>query len=256
MPFLTYKNIQIHYTSQGSGSVVVLLHGFLESSTMWEQVMPTLTQKHRVIAIDLLGHGQTESLAYVHTMEEQATLVNSVLKTLKVQKYVLIGHSMGAYIALALAAENSVNLSHLVLMNSTSLPDSKTRLLNRDRAIKMIKQNKDSFIKMAIPNLFSEASRTLYKEAINALKIEAQQMTVQGIVAAIEGMKIRKNQSDLLQTTAFPITFIAGKKDTVLDYDSLLEETKNTKVNFIALANGHMSHIEDTKALKDILAAL
>jgi len=156
MPFLAYKNIQIHYTSHGSGSVVVLLHGFLESSTMWKAIIPILAKKNRVISVDLLGHGLSENLSYVHTMEAQAKMVKAVLDKLHLRRYTLIGHSMGGYVTFAFASVFPYNIKQLVLMNSTALPDSKERLINRDRAIKMIKQNKETFIKMAIPNLFSE----------------------------------------------------------------------------------------------------
>ena len=98
---LTYKNTSIFFTSSGKGSVVVLLHGFLENSSMWNATVEQLSKKYRVICIDLLGHGQTENHGYVHTMEDQATMVKAVLDSLRLRKYVLAGHSMGGYIALA-----------------------------------------------------------------------------------------------------------------------------------------------------------
>ncbi len=253
MPFIAYKNIEIHYTSLGKGSVVVLLHGFLESSTMWQEIAPVLAQKHRVITIDLLGHGKTANLAYVHTMKMQAIMVRAVLAKLKINKYSLIGHSMGGYIALALAKLNPEVISQLVLMNSTSLVDSPERLLNRDRAIKMIKQNKETFIKMAIPNLFAVESMQKYKSAILALKDEALAMSTQGIIAALEGMKVRANTVEILQKATFPILFIAGTKDTVLNYEDLVLETANTKVEFRSLDTGHMSHITNTTELLTLL---
>ncbi len=255
MPFIAYKNIEIHYTSLGKGSVIVLLHGFLESSTMWRETAPVLAQKHRVITIDLLGHGKTANLAYVHTMEMQAMMVHAVLAKLKINKYSLIGHSMGGYIALALAKLYPEGISQLVLMNSTSLADSPERLLNRDRAIAMIKQNKETFIKMAIPNLFSAASRKLHNKTIVALKDEALAMSTQGIIAALEGMKVRANTIEILQKTTFPILFIAGEKDTVLNYEDLLLETANTKVDFRSLDTGHMSHVTNTTELLELLKA-
>ncbi|MDG2281025.1 MAG: alpha/beta fold hydrolase, partial [Flavicella sp.] len=66
--FVSYKNTQIHFTETGSGTAVVLLHGFLENTTMWNSTVAFLSQRYRVIAIDLLGHGLSENLGYVHTM--------------------------------------------------------------------------------------------------------------------------------------------------------------------------------------------
>jgi pimeloyl-ACP methyl ester carboxylesterase len=66
---LFYKNTAVHYIDIGKGAAVVLLHGFLENQSMWNHFIPELSQKNRVITIDLLGHGATGCLGYVHTME-------------------------------------------------------------------------------------------------------------------------------------------------------------------------------------------
>ncbi len=152
---LTYKNTSIFFTSSGKGSVVVLLHGFLENSSMWNATVGQLSKKYRVICIDLLGHGQTENHGYVHTMEDQATMVKAVLDSLRLRKYVLVGHSMGGYIALAFSKLFPKNVKGLCLMHSTALPDSNEKIINRNRGIKAVKQNHKTFVRIAIPMLFS-----------------------------------------------------------------------------------------------------
>ncbi|HMK06883.1 MAG TPA: alpha/beta fold hydrolase, partial [Flavobacterium sp.] len=72
MKTLIYKNTKVSYTDIGKGTALVLLHGFLENKKMWHDLIPPLSKKYRIITIDLLGHGQTESLGYVHTMEDNA----------------------------------------------------------------------------------------------------------------------------------------------------------------------------------------
>ena len=69
---LSFKNIKISYTDSGKGPVVVLLHGFLENKRMWKEIVPEVSNTNRVLAIDLLGHGQTDCLGYVHSMELMA----------------------------------------------------------------------------------------------------------------------------------------------------------------------------------------
>jgi len=91
MANLKYKSINLHYTIQGNGNAIVLLHGFLENISMWKDVIPHLAKKNKVICIDLLGHGNTESLGYIHTMEDQAKMVQFVLNHLKLRKYIFIG---------------------------------------------------------------------------------------------------------------------------------------------------------------------
>ena len=150
---LIYKNTKISFTDQGKGTTIVLLHGFLENQTMWKAFVPELAKKYRVITINLLGHGQTECLGYVHSMEDQADMVHSVLHELKIKKAILVGHSMGGYVALAFAELYPDNMKGLVLLNSTSRADSDERKVNRDRAIVAVKQNYAAFVRMSISNL-------------------------------------------------------------------------------------------------------
>ena len=69
---LHYKNIDIHFKVTGEGKPLLLLHGFLESKEMWEELIPLFSSKNKVISIDLLGHGKTDSIGYIPTMEDMA----------------------------------------------------------------------------------------------------------------------------------------------------------------------------------------
>jgi pimeloyl-ACP methyl ester carboxylesterase len=73
--FITYKNATIHFTDNGQGEVVLLLHGFLENLTMWNTLVPHVIKNHRVVCVDLLGHGATDSIGYIHSMEQMAEAV-------------------------------------------------------------------------------------------------------------------------------------------------------------------------------------
>ena len=252
---LLYKNTNVHFTSIGKGNAVVLLHGFLENSSMWEAVAKELAKKNRVINIDLLGHGETDNLGYIHSMEDQAHMVKALLNHLRLRKYVFIGHSMGGYVALAFAKLFPLTIKGLSLMNSTALPDSEEKKINRDRAIKAVKQNPKIFVRIAIPMLFSEKNREIYPNEIEQITQEALQLSPQGIVAALEGMKIRKNQTSVYKTAKFPIQLIAGKQDPALDYESLISQTNNTNVKVIEFPDGHMSHIENKVDLISTLSS-
>jgi len=241
----TYKNTSIHFTSEGKGKAIVLLHGFLENLTMWKATINELSKKNRVICIDLLGHGQSESLGYIHTMEEQAKMVIAILKHLRLRKYVIVGHSMGGYIALEMTKLAPSSIKGLCLMNSTALADTQEKQLNRERAIVAVKQNHKTFIRVAIPMLFSEKNREIYTSEIKNITNEALKMSPQGIIAALEGMKIRKNNRNIYLTTTFPIQMIIGKQDPALEYQSLINQTNNTRVQVIEFPDGHMSYIEN-----------
>lgn len=245
-----YKNTKISYSETGKGTTVVLLHGFLENQKMWNTFIPELSKKNRVITIDLLGHGATESLGYVHSMEDNADVVYAVLQELKIRKCVLVGHSMGGYVALAFAELYADSVKGIVLLNSTSFADSDERKSNRDRAIKAVKQNYNVFISMSIANLFSEKNRELLLDEIEKVKIEALKTPLQGIVASLEGMKIRKDREVILHFSNYPIMLILGKQDPVLNYDENIIQIENTEAKLVTLPDGHMSHIENFEEVK------
>jgi len=251
---LLYKKTKISYTDEGKGTAVVLLHGFLENKTMWQAFVPELAKKYRVITIDLLGHGETECLGYVHVMEDQADMIFALLLYLKIRKVVLVGHSMGGYVALAFAELYPDHVKGLFLLNSTSRADSEERKQNRDRAIAAVKQNYGAFVSMSIANLFSEDNRERLANEIESVKKEALKTPLQGIVAALEGMKIRKDREVLLHFAPYPIQLVLGKKDGVLNYEENLEQIEGTKVQLTTFPDGHMSHIENEKELKQVLA--
>ncbi len=257
MKVLFYKNTAVHYVDIGKGAAVVLLHGFLENQSMWNHFIPELSQRNRVITIDLLGHGATECLGYVHSMEDQADMVHAVLAELKIRKVVLIGHSMGGYVALAFAELFPEYMKGLVLMNSSSRADSAERKLNRDRAIKAVKKDYASFVRLSIANLFSEENRTKLISEIEKVKLEALKTPLQGIIGALEGMKMRKDREVLLHLTTFPKIIILGKKDGVLNYEENVNQVENTAVQLLSFPDGHMSHIENkAETLKAILGFL
>jgi pimeloyl-ACP methyl ester carboxylesterase len=248
-----YKNTKISFSDTGKGNAIVLLHGYLENKTMWDCFIPKFTQENRVINIDLLGHGQSDCLGYIHTMEEQAEMIFAVLQHLKIEKAILIGHSMGGYIALAFAEKYPKMMSKLVLLNSTSYEDSDERKTNRDRAIKMVKRDYTSFVRLSISNLFSEENRELLIDEIENIKLEALKTPLQGIIAAQEGMKIRKNRLEVLQKAKYAILLVLSKKDSVLDYEEHKKQVENTTITLKTLNDGHMSYIENQNDLEKIL---
>lgn len=242
---LQYKGINIFYSDNGKGNAVVLLHGFLENSTMWDEFVPELSKNNRIICIDLLGHGQTGCLGYIHTMELMAEVVKQVLNHLKISQSILIGHSMGGYVALTYAENYPETVNGLCLMNSTPNEDGKERKKNRNRAIMAVKNNYKAFVRIAIVNLFRPKNRKIFSEKIKHIKEEALKTPVQGIIAALEGMKIRKDREQFFKKANFKKLMIISKKDPVLDFESLIKQTNKTNINVVIFPDGHMSHIEN-----------
>lgn len=248
-----YKNTKISYSDSGKGNAIVLLHGFLENQTMWQNLVPELSKKYRVITIDLLGHGESGCLGYLHSMEDNANAVHSVLSKLRIRKAIFVGHSMGGYVGLAFAELYPATVKGLVLLNSTSKADSEERKTNRNRAIKAVKKDYVGFIRLSIANLFNPDNRERLVYEIEKVRAEALKTPLQGIVASLEGMKIRKDREVLLHLTPYPKLLVLGEKDPVLNYEDGLKQIENTTVKLAAFPDGHMSHIENREELKKVL---
>jgi pimeloyl-ACP methyl ester carboxylesterase len=246
MKFIRIKNKKIFYADSGKGKTIVLLHGFTETSKIWDSFRDQLSVSFRVIVIDLAGHGKSECLEEVHSMELQADVVHEVLKQRKVKKCLMVGHSMGGYVTLAFASKYPDMLKGICLFHSHPFPDSAEDRKNRDRTINVVEQNKFGFIASFIPSLFPEGSRRKFGKEIKMLVKQGTEIPKEGIIAALEGMKIRKNQSALLKSTRVPVLFILGLKDPKAPLDRLWKMVSLPQFSeCLILRNvGHMGYIE------------
>ena len=257
----TFKNGKVTFSDTGKGRVVVLLHGFLGSHQIWEQTNSQLSKIYRVIAIDLPGHGNTDCFGYVHTMELIAKCVKAVMDSLRLKRYVIVGHSMGGYVGLAYADLFPENLKGLCLFHSSAYADSEEKKRDRTRSIKVVKANHKIYTTEVIKNLFAtKNSKRLKKEIAFAQKI-ASKVSKQSIVAALEGMKDRPNRDVVLGMVHYPVMMVIGELDNVLPKDQLLEQSQLIKNKHILYLehDGHMGFLENPtttiKALKKFLRA-
>jgi pimeloyl-ACP methyl ester carboxylesterase len=102
-------------TAGGSGDPpIVLIHCYSCSLHWWDHIVPLLSERHRVIRVDLLGHGGSEKPQSGYSMEDQAALVGEALNQLGVEGAVVVGHSLGATVAAALAEQSSELVDRVV----------------------------------------------------------------------------------------------------------------------------------------------
>lgn len=250
---LNYKNSTINYRVEGKGEAVILLHGFLETIEMWKALTPVLSTTHQVISIDLLGHGKTDCLGYVHTMDNMADAVFAVLEHHNINRAHFIGHSMGGYVALALAEKKPELFIGICLMNSTFEADDDEKKTLRTRANEIVKINFEYLVRMSFERLFAPKSKIKFKQEFeDALQI-ALQTGVQSYIAASEGMKLRPNRFKVLTSLHAKKLIILGEKDDLIDGKHLIHQIKDTDINYDEISGGHMSHIENISDLTYIL---
>lgn len=244
-----FKYENIAFSDSGKGRVIVLLHGFLGSHAIWKSTANSLSKSYRVIAIDLPGHGNSPCFGYAHSMELMAKCVKAVLDSLKLKKYVIVGHSMGGYVGLAFADLFPDNLRGLCLFHSTAYADSEEKKQDRLRAIKLVKASKTVYTKNTIRNLFASKNLKYLKEEIGFAADIAKQTSKQGIVAALHGMRDRPGRDIILGLVEYPIMMVIGELDNVLPYEQLLEQSqliKNKSILYLE-HDGHFGFLESPK---------
>ncbi len=242
--------------SGGSGKVLVFLHGFCESKEVWEAFCQPFRESYRVIAIDLPGFGKNTAPRPSYSMEEAAAYVNKVLKALEIKKCLLVGHSMGGYVALAFAEKYSSMVSGLCLFHSSALPDTKEKKATRTKTIKFIKKNGVSvFMDSFTAPLFSPTKRKYFAKEIKMLTTIGKETRQEAVLGAIKGMRDRKKRIKVLKDARYPVLFIAGKDDQAVTVEQTLAQCyipANSTVVFLA-KTGHQGMFEKPMETRNAL---
>lgn len=235
----------LNYEVIGKGRAVVLLHGYLENLRMWESIGNELSKMYKIIKIDLPGHGKSKIYHEAHTMEFMAEKVNEVLDELKIDKPIIIGHSMGGYVTLAFAELYPEKLKGFILLNSTSLPDSEEKREQRLKAVETAQRNFDALVKMSIPTLFAEKRREFLKEEMEFAKELARETPIEGVTAALLGMRERADRTDVLLNFKGAKGLVMGKYDQAINPEDLKRVIpENSDLIVTELEAAHMAHLE------------
>ena len=244
----------LHYKKIGTGKPVVLIHGFLENNDMWSQMSEQLAADYRLILPDLAGHGKSEVFQEIHTMQFQAEKIMEILDKETIEKATFIGHSMGGYIALAIASQFPERVNGLCLFYSTSTADSAEKKKQRLQAVETVKKNKNSFIEKAVPGLFRKDKKPQLKEEIERAISWAKEMPVEGVTAALKGMRERADTTEILKTADFPIQIILGTHDEAVkanEFQKVIPE--RNIIQTAVLPTGHMGHLEAPKRSLELI---
>ena len=242
---LKFQEKTIYYSVVGEGEATVLLHGFLESSKIWDEFLPEFSKYGKIITIDLPGHGRSEVVSEVHSMELMAEAVHEVFMATGAKKTNFIGHSMGGYVGLAFLEKYPQLVKDFMLLNSTPQADSEEKKENRDRSAELVEKNKKAYISMAIKNLLSPANSEKFSEEVQELIREASHFPTKGITAALKGMKIRTDKTEVLKGFKGNKFLVAGEEDPLVNVTDLKDIASQANTGFISFSGGHLSYIEN-----------
>ena len=221
---IIYQNKRLHYKIGGSGTPLVLLHGFAEDHQIWMLQLHELEKDFKIIAPDIPGSGLSEALDTENlTIEDLAKALDAVIEAENIQQFILIGHSMGGYITLAYEDLFSEKTKAIGLFHSTCYGDSEIKIQNRKKSIEFIKKNgSKSFLKTIIPDLYFDYTIELL-QIENHLSI-ANKIESSTLIQYYEAMINRPNQEQLVQKIDKPVLFIGGSNDKFIP----VEQTGNS----------------------------
>lgn len=115
--YTAVRNITIGYIDEGQGPAILLIHGLGSNAKGWTKNISTLSEGHRVIAVDLPGYGKSDKGYYDYSMPFYTQVLSELLDKLSINSAVWIGHSMGGQIALTAALDHAERVSKLVLIS-------------------------------------------------------------------------------------------------------------------------------------------
>ncbi len=240
--------MNISYTDTGSGKPIVLLHGYLETKEVWADFAALLAQTNRVLCIDIPGHGESSNYAEAHTMESIAELLDTLFIELNLNNFVIVGHSMGGYVALAYAEMYCNKISGLVLLHSSVYADTHEKAENRLREISLIQEGKKELIfKSNLPRMFADSNVVKYGEVIGNITSKALTHSENGICALLRGMIERSDKQQFIEQFSKPLLFIFGMKDNYIAVEAANKMgniNKNARVIWLE-NSGHMGFVEE-----------
>lgn len=242
--------------SQTGDRCIVLLHGYLESMLVWDDFVPLLYKRARIVTLDLPGHGISTVAGPVHTMEYLADTVRGALDTLGIERCTLVGHSMGGYAALAFCERYPERLDGIVLLSSTPDADTEEKRENRRREIRLIEAGKKEALARIAPEAgFAPANRKRLRDSIEDLAEQIFITEDEGITALLNGMIERPDRNEMLLRSPVRQCFIFGREDGYIPREKAEElAARHPQAEVVWLEHsGHMGFIEEPQATAEAL---
>ena len=250
--YFNFGSANIYYSVAGNGETIVLIHGFAEDGTIWNEQVPFLEKHCRLIVPDLPGSGQSQMLPANAGIEDYAECLNALLEHEGVDKCIVLGHSMGGYITLALAEAYKDKLSGFGFIHSTAFADNEEKKATRKKGIRFIEEHGAyTFIKNTTPNLFSNNFKNAHLNVVQSLIEKGNNFKKEALIQYYEAMMNRPDRTQALANSEVPVLFVIGSEDVAAPLQDLLQQVHLPKIAHIYILEevGHMSMLEKPEKL-------
>lgn len=245
----TLATINLRCTDVGEGLPIVFVHGFPLSRGVWKKQIDAFQSFYRVIAPDLRGLGESETLPGPTTMEHYAADLSALFKKLNTGPVVLVGHSMGGYVALAFARQFPEMLCGLVLVGTKAGADTADAAAGRRATAEKVKTEGVRVVidAMAPKMLAADSQDPTMTEQVRRFMAPSQP---EGVIGALLGMAERPDSTPSLGQIAVPTLVITGAQDTLIpptESEKLAKGIPLAQLSVIPHA-GHLVALEQSDA--------
>lgn len=253
--YIIFHNTNIFYKTTGTGLPVVLIHGFAEDSSIWENQVEFLKDRFLLILPDLPGSGRSSFINNDNIgIAGYAEVIRQILLAEQIEQCIMIGHSMGGYITLAYAEKYPESLLAFGLFHSSAYADDEIKVETRKKAIEFIKKNgSGAFLKTSIPGLFYDEGNSI---PADTLIDKGKAFSPLTLIQYYEAMIARPDRTRILRETALPVLFMMGEHDKAVPFKHSLEQSHIPYRSYIHVLrkSAHMGMLEEPGKSNEILA--
>lgn len=246
--FFNFRKGRISYSDEGEGDVLVLVHGYLETSAIFNNFAGKLAKRFRVISVDLPGHGGSDIFGETHTMEFMAAAIKDLLENAATGKIFLTGHSMGGYVTLAFADLFPEKLNGYCLFHSHPFADTPEVVERRKMEIRLINSGtRDMFFEGSIRKMFATDNIDKFNTELKRSKEISATIPDQAVISVLNGMMVRPSRLYVMEEGKVPCFWILGAMDNYIDWYQIQTRVKlpdNARV-LVLKNSGHMGFIEE-----------
>ena len=253
--FAQVANARIGYDDIGAGAPIMLLHAFPLDRTMWTPQTSALSGGRRCLAMDVRGFGESTGVG-PFSVDRYADDVVAVLDAAAVGRTVVVGISMGGYVALALWRRHANRVRALVLADTRAGADSpETRERRRELIDLARREGSGAVAERQLVGLLGKTTRERRSEIVESVRTIAVRGSVDGIVGVLEALLARPDSTSTLSTITVPTLFIAGDEDVLTptkEQRAMQALVPNSRLEVIMHA-GHLSSAERPAAFNAVL---
>lgn len=246
----TINGVPLHYVDLGPRDAppVVFLHGFPFSHKMWEPQLAAVSPGYRAVAYDIRGHGESYVGDGQFTIEGHVDDLLALLDHLQIPSCVIVGLSMGGYVALRALERNPDRFRAAVLCDTRSEADANENKLKRFMSIAAVKaQGSGFFAEGFVRAVFAPESFQKHPQAITTIRSIISSTAPLSIAGTLLAIAARTDTTPSLGTIAVPVLILVGELDVTTppaDARSMHEKIRGSELHIIPHA-AHMSNMEN-----------